>query len=189
VSEPAPGENIQGELFLSDLQEFGKYLDLGQFDAKNTGVLVDTCRAWLVFQHATARRWMREFRVLWPPMHDQLDKLRKDLQQQNKQVDALCSGPYAFLAVTGIVDPDEEEPQLFAQYCRDVSRLFNILVHYASFAKVYDLAYAEGTFDKVDYNISDLDRFRDELSAGLRSLAVTLGLMAEQLLPEPPRGR
>ena len=93
MNDPIRAENIQDELSFSDLDRFGKFLDLKQFDASNTLAQISTCRAWLVFQDAAARRWMRDSRTLWPPMHEQLDQLRKDLQQQNNRIDALCAGP------------------------------------------------------------------------------------------------
>jgi hypothetical protein len=183
VSDPARDENPQDELSFGDLKRFEEFLDLGQFDASNTSVQTGACRAWLVFQHATARRWMRDFRTLWPPMHEQLDKLRQDLTLQNKQIDALCAGPYSFLAVAKMKTPGEE-PRLFARYCKDIVELFNTLSLYASFAKIYDHAYAEVDFSKVDYDSNDLGKYRIELSQRLESLAITLELMAESLLPE-----
>ena len=117
MNEPARDDDLNGELSVSDLNRFGKFLDLGQFDASNTSAQTGICRAWLVFQHATARRWMRDSRILWPPMHAQLDQLRQDLQQQNRQIDALCAGPYSFLAVGEMKAPGEE-PELFLGYCK-----------------------------------------------------------------------
>jgi hypothetical protein len=184
VNDPARAENLQDELSFSDLDRFGKFLDLKQFDTSNTLAQISTCRAWLVFQDATARRWMRDCRTLWPPMHEQLDQLRKDLQQQNNRIDALCAGPYSFLVAAKMKSP-EETSGLFEKYCEDVINLFNTLLRHDSFAKIFDQAFADGDFSKVDYNTNDLDRFRIELSKKLESLATTLELMAENLLPEP----
>jgi hypothetical protein len=185
VSEPGREENLPDELYVSDINRFGEFLELGEFNAGSTQAHAGVCRAWLVFQHATVRRWMRDSRTLWPPMHEQLEELRKNLQQQNKQIDALCAGPYSFLAACGMKEPGKE-PELFVRYCKDILALFNTLSHYDSFAKIFDQAYEDGDFNKVNYKNKDLDKYRIELSKGLESLAITLELMAETLRLEGP---
>jgi hypothetical protein len=86
VNDTAHSEDPHEELSFSDLSSFGGWLALGQFDESNTRTQIDVCRTWLVAQHAEVRRWMCDFRMLWPPMHGQLNKLHENLQRQNKQI-------------------------------------------------------------------------------------------------------
>ena len=111
MSDPAYANDPSDELTFSDLDGFGKFLATGKFDEDSIGRffspgqsgegsirdLIDVCHLWLVAKQAEVWRWMRDAPALWPPMHKGLDKLRKDLHQQNAQIHGLCAGRTPFL--------------------------------------------------------------------------------------------